>query len=89
MELLKTKLKAIKNSQQQLEKDQDKKYKELVKFIKAKCKKEGLSLIEFQLKWLKSNTTAEMLRPELGYKLNIEAWDEGIHLYKLSLINKK
>ena len=50
MELLKTKLKAIKNSQQQLEKDQNKKCKKLVKFIKAKCKKEGLSIIEFHLK---------------------------------------
>ena len=89
MELLKTKLKAIKNSQKQLEKDQNKKCKKLVRFIKAKCKKEGLSIIEFHLKWLKSNPTAEMLYPELGYKLNIEAWEEGIHLYKLSLINKK
>lgn len=60
-------------------------YRGLKTKVKTLCKTEGIRVAELELEFMKENPSAKLPVPDLDRADNIEAYKEGIELYREEL----
>lgn len=63
-------------------------YRSLKTKVKNLCKLEGIRVAELELEFIKENPSTELPIPELDMADTIEAYKEGIELYREELKNQ-